>query len=104
MGDDDVVQLSTVTRELKGFITNTVTIHISSVRAQPRGYILHCNAGPFGCRVYQNPFDQSGNVDGTTPGAGYASAQNGRVGLFDLPWPAAPVPVQGNAPLRVTTR
>lgn len=76
--------------DLQIVISNTVTIRPSSVRVAGHGYLLHCNAGQFGPRIYQNPFDQSGEVTATTPGVRFVN-QNGRTLLASMPGPARPV-------------
>lgn len=89
--------------DLQFVVSNTVTIRPSSVRTNGLGYVLHCNAGNFGCKIYQNPFDPSGEVGRGTPGVGYASANNIRLALFSLPWPARPRRVPSPNMLRIAT-
>jgi predicted amidohydrolase len=86
--------------DLQIIVSNTVTVKPTSVAVQPRGYILHCNAGQFGTNVYQNPFDTDGRI--TAPQR-QADAQL-RHAHFDLPWPAAPPlpPQRLNPGLRIS--
>jgi predicted amidohydrolase len=84
--------------DLQFVISNTTTIHRTSVAAHGRGYIIHCNAGIFGTNVYQNPFDGDGSI-GAPQRSADARLQHA---FFDLPWPANPVaPQAGSGKLNV---
>ena len=76
-------------RDLHFIVSNTVTLSSDNVVAQPQGYVLHCNAGAGGGKVYQRPFGlDNGRIDRTDHERATASTNNLSVSIFHLPWPA----------------
>jgi len=75
--------------DLQFVLSNTVLIRRTSIAVHGRGYVVHCNAGPFGTRVYQNPFVDGGDIGPPLRGADGMM----RHAFFDIPFPAAPAQV-----------
>ena len=82
--------------DLQFIIANTVTLETRNVQVQPRGYVIHCDVGAYGCNVYKNPFDAGRDRIEQTDGERSAAFTQPRKvgsyhqlhGLYYLPWPA----------------
>lgn len=77
-------------------ISNTVAVNPHNVVTHGLGYVLHCNAGPFGCRVYQDPCRAGDEITQAHGALACVRVNNNRMACLSIPWPAPPpAPVAG---------